>query len=117
MSRAPRLPYCSEVSRHPTKRRDLPLTGVRTHEGTGQYGRSRLKKWSLDTGKVESVRNLGARDFGEGAVALNDRLYQLSYISNTCFVYDPGDLSPVRAPSLSTPVLGHDHGRQAPDRQ
>ena len=64
------------------------------YEGTGQYGRSRLKKWSLDTGEVQSVRDLDARYFGEGAVALNDRLYQLTYISNTCFVYHPGDLSP-----------------------
>lgn len=65
------------------------------YEGTGQYGRSRLKKWDLATGGVKSVRELDARYFGEGAVALKDRLYQLTYISNTGFVYRPDDLSPI----------------------
>ena len=65
------------------------------YEGTGKYGRSRLKKWDLETGEVKSVRELEARYFGEGAVALKDRLYQLTYISNTGFVYRPHDLSPI----------------------
>jgi glutamine cyclotransferase len=65
------------------------------YEGTGKYGRSRLKKWNLATGEVKSVRELEARYFGEGAVALKDRLYQLTYISNTGFIYRPHDLSPI----------------------
>lgn len=64
-------------------------------EGTGQYGKSRLKKSDLETGEVLSQRDLDPRYFGEGAVALGDRLYHLTYISNTGFVYRPDDLTPV----------------------
>ncbi|MEM6460986.1 MAG: glutaminyl-peptide cyclotransferase [Pseudomonadota bacterium] len=64
-------------------------------EGTGQYGKSRLKKWDLETGEVLRRFDLDPRFFGEGAVALDDRLYHLTYISNTGFVYRPDDLTPV----------------------
>ena len=64
-------------------------------EGTGQYGKSRLKKWDLKTGQMLSQHALDARYFGEGAVALEDKLYHLTYISNTGFVYRLDDLSPV----------------------
>lgn len=64
-------------------------------EGTGQYGKSQLKKSDLETGKVLSRRYLDPRYFGEGAVALGDRLFHLTYISNTGFVYRADDLTPV----------------------
>lgn len=65
------------------------------YEGTGLYGDSRLKKSRLETGEVVSDRPLDDRYFGEGAAALNDRIYQLTYISNTGFVYKSGDLTPI----------------------
>ncbi len=65
------------------------------YEGTGLYGASRLTKSNLATGEVLSERALDARYFGEGAVAVGERLYRLSYISNTGFVYRPDDLSPI----------------------
>lgn len=64
-------------------------------EGTGRYGQSRLEKWDLETGRMLGQRSLDARYFGEGAVALGDKLYHLTYISNTGFVYRLDDLSPV----------------------
>jgi len=65
------------------------------YEGTGQYGKSRIKKWDLETGKVHGQHALDDRYFGEGAVVLDGLLYQLTYISNTGFVYRSEDLSPV----------------------
>ena len=65
------------------------------YESTGQYGKSRIKKWNLETGEVHGQRGLDERYFGEGAVVLDGLLYQLTYISNTGFVYRPDDLSPV----------------------
>jgi glutamine cyclotransferase len=59
------------------------------YEGTGRYGQSWLKIWDLDTGDVIRQRNLDDRYFGEGAVVLGDRLFHLTYISNTGFIYDP----------------------------
>jgi len=64
-------------------------------EGTGKYGQSRLKKWDLETGRMLGQRSLDSRYFGEGAAALDDKLYQLTYISNTGFVYRLDDLSPI----------------------
>lgn len=64
------------------------------YEGTGQYGKSRLKKSRLTTGEVISRRELDRRYFGEGAVALNDKVYHLTYISNVGFTYRHDDLSP-----------------------
>jgi len=64
-------------------------------EGAGKYGRSRLEKRDLETGQMVGQRTLDARYFGEGAVALACKLYQLTYISNTGFVYRLDDLSPV----------------------
>jgi glutamine cyclotransferase len=64
------------------------------YEGTGQYGKSRLKKSQLATGEIISGRELDPRYFGEGAVALNGKVYHLTYISNTGFIYRHDDLSP-----------------------
>ncbi len=64
------------------------------YEGTGQYGKSRLKTWDLETGEVIRQRELDDRYFGEGAVALNGVIYQLTYISNTAFTYRADDLTP-----------------------
>ncbi len=64
-------------------------------EGTGQYGKSRIKKWNLQSGQVIAQRALDDRYFGEGAIVLNGRLYQVTYISNTGFVYDADDLYPI----------------------
>ena len=63
------------------------------YEGTGQYGKSRLKKLDLETGEVIGQHDLDRRFFGEGAVALGERLYQLTYTSNTGFIYRKDDFT------------------------
>lgn len=65
------------------------------YEGTGLYGESRLKIWDLETGTVIRQRELDERYFGEGAVVANGMLYQVTYISNTGFIYDPDTLQQV----------------------
>lgn len=67
--------------------------GLVWHEGylyetTGQYGQSRLRRVQLETGKVEQEHRLGDEFFGEGMTLLGDRIYQVTYRSNTGFVYD-----------------------------
>lgn len=57
------------------------------YEGTGQYGRSRIAIWDLETSDLVGERKLDSKYFGEGAVALGERLYHLTYLSNTGFVY------------------------------
>lgn len=36
------------------------------YESTGQYGKSRLRRWDLETGRIERETSLGPRLFGEG---------------------------------------------------
>ncbi len=58
------------------------------YEGTGLYGQSRLRAWELETGRVLREAALDARYFGEGVALLDGRLYQLSYLANTGWIYD-----------------------------
>lgn len=66
----------------------LAMSGGRLYEGTGQYGRSSLRRVDLATGRVEKRANLAQRYFGEGITVLGDRIYQLTWRSGVGFVYD-----------------------------
>ncbi len=57
-------------------------------EGTGQYGQSVVRKTDLATGQSETVVRLPRSEFGEGIALLGGKLYQLTWLSNTCHVYD-----------------------------
>ena len=59
------------------------------YEGTGQKGRSVLRKVNLEDGKdaVPPVP-LNEQYFGEGITILNDKIYQLTWQDNYCLVYD-----------------------------
>lgn len=57
-------------------------------EGTGQYGRSTLRKVDLETGDVQKQISLPAWIFGEGIAIWEDRIIQLTWKSKTGFVYD-----------------------------
>ena len=62
------------------------------YEATGEYGKSRLKKSNLATGEVICERCLDGRYFGEGAAALDDKVYRLTYLSIHGFIYRAEDL-------------------------
>ena len=57
-------------------------------EGTGQLGESTLRRVDLESGAVEDSVALANRHFGEGIAVLGDRVFQLTWRTNTCFVYD-----------------------------
>ena len=57
-------------------------------EGTGQLGRSSLRKVEIETGKVLLKHDLERKFFGEGIVLFKDRIYQLTWKHNTGFVYN-----------------------------
>jgi glutamine cyclotransferase len=63
------------------------LDGV-LYEGTGLRGRSSLRKVELETGNVLQQYDLPEQYFGEGIAILGDRLFQLTWHSQTGFVYD-----------------------------
>ena len=65
-------------------------------EGTGNYGRSSLRRVELETGKVRQIRSLDESLFGEGITVFGDRIYQLTYRSQVGFVYDRDSFEEIR---------------------
>jgi glutaminyl-peptide cyclotransferase len=57
-------------------------------EGTGLYGSSTLRRVELESGRVLSSVSLPKEYFGEGIALLDDRIFQLTWKENVCFVYD-----------------------------
>lgn len=64
------------------------------YEGTGEEGRSNIRKVNLITGQVEQQKDNADEIFGEGLARVNDRLYQLSWKNGLCFVYDLKTFTP-----------------------
>jgi glutaminyl-peptide cyclotransferase len=58
------------------------------YEGTGQTGRSSLRKVDLRTGKVIQQVPLQPKYFGEGITVLNRQIVQLTWITHIGFIYD-----------------------------
>ncbi len=64
------------------------------YESTGLNGQSSVRIVDLATGAVQRRRDLADRYFGEGLVAIDDRLIQLTWRSQVAFVYDRATLEP-----------------------
>ncbi len=60
----------------------------RMFESTGQEGQSNIREVELNTGRVIRQKDLAEPHFGEGIVIMGEKLYQLTWKSNTAFVYD-----------------------------
>ena len=58
------------------------------YESTGLHGKSALKKIELNSGKVIKRVELGKEYFGEGMTILDDKIYQLTWLNKTGFIYD-----------------------------
>ncbi len=64
------------------------------YESAGRYGRSAMKRVSLD-GKTLEKKKLPRKFFGEGAAALDGKIFQITWLEETCFVYDEKTLRPL----------------------
>lgn len=58
------------------------------YEGTGNYNQSSIRKVKLENGEIIQIRNNESNIFGEGITIFKDKIYQLTYKSQVCFVYD-----------------------------
>ncbi len=89
---APRYTY-RIVNRYPHDPKaftqGLAFQDGRLYEGTGQYGASSLREVDLESGRIVKIHRLPARFFGEGITLCGDRLIQLTWRSQTGFIYDP----------------------------
>jgi glutaminyl-peptide cyclotransferase len=75
-------------------------------EGTGQYGKSKLRKVDYKTGKVYSEVQLEGKYFGEGVTIFNDKVYQLTWKENTGFIYNTGNLKKIKDFTYFKPIQG-----------
>jgi glutamine cyclotransferase len=66
------------------------------YEGTGLNGRSSLRKVRLETGEVLAKMDLPEEFFGEGIALLKNEIVQLTWQSQTGFVYNLNNLRLLR---------------------
>lgn len=66
------------------------------YEGTGNYGKSRLRRVDLKTGKAIQDISLPAEYFGEGITILHDTLYQLTWKEKKVLVYTLKDFKKIK---------------------
>jgi len=66
------------------------------YEGTGLKGRSSLRKVRLESGEVIQRIDLAPEYFGEGIAFYKSEIVQLTWLSQTGFVYDGSDFRLLR---------------------
>ena len=74
------------------------------YEGTGLAGRSSLRKVRLDTGQVVQKFDVPQPFFGEGITVVNQQILQLTWQTQTGFVYDKASFRVLK--SFSYPGQG-----------
>lgn len=79
------------------------------YEGTGLWGRSRLIKSEFPSGEPLASLPLAPEHFGEGVTVMGDEVFQLTYTSHLCFVYDRDDLGLKRTFTYPTEGWGLSH--------
>ncbi len=88
------------VARHPHDAeaftQGLEFDGARLIESTGLYGRSSLREVTLTTGAVTRQHYVPRAHFAEGITVFHGRVYQLTYQTHRCFVYDAVSFAPLR---------------------
>ena len=65
-------------------------------EGTGEYGSSQIVTYSLGDAEPKVLSKLPRSEFGEGITLLGNELYQITWESNICHVYDPKTMQKLR---------------------
>jgi glutaminyl-peptide cyclotransferase len=73
--------------------------GLFVHEGelyesTGLIGASSLRHIDLESGNVERIVPIDPPHFGEGATRVGDRIFMLTWVSGTGFVFDADSFEP-----------------------
>lgn len=66
------------------------------YEGTGREGFSSIRMENVETGHVLKRYDLASQYFGEGITDWKNNLYELTWKSGLCFVYDRASFHPLR---------------------
>ncbi len=67
------------------------------YEGTGTVGHSSVRKMDLETGRVLQSFDVPQPFFGEGITVLNQQVFELTWQTQTGFVYDKTNLHLLRS--------------------
>ncbi len=78
-------------------------------EGTGLHGKSTLRQVQLETGVVSRSLSLASQYFGEGITIYKDQVIQLTWRSNTGFLYDKDSFELLQTFSYPTEGWGITH--------
>lgn len=73
----------------------LAFHGGALYESTGLRGRSSVRVLDAISGAITRRREVSDEHFAEGLTVLGDRVFQITYQTQTCFVYDATTLEPV----------------------
>jgi glutaminyl-peptide cyclotransferase len=73
----------------------IVIEGETVYEGTGRYGNSLLKRYTLNSNQPELQVALHPNYFGEGIAIFGRSLYQLTWKERLCIVYDKETLQAV----------------------
>ena len=65
------------------------------YESTGKYGESTLRRVDLASGRVEQLRELPDRLFGEGIVVRDERIVQLTWRAGVGLIYQRDSFKPI----------------------
>jgi glutaminyl-peptide cyclotransferase len=65
------------------------------YEGTGLYGASNLREVTLETGAVVRQVDLSSAYFGEGITLFQGKIFQLTYLEQVGFIYDPATFTQI----------------------
>lgn len=66
------------------------------YEGTGEFGKSTLRKIDLATGRIMQRHDLPRELFGEGIAAIGDKLYQITWQAGVAWEYNLADFKMLR---------------------
>ena len=70
----------------------LEYYGGYLYESTGIAGQSTIRKEDLERGRVVQIAHLPPQYFGEGLTIFKRKVYQLTWLSKTGFIYEVGSL-------------------------
>ncbi len=87
----------------------LEYVGGVLYESTGQNGQSGIRKVKLETGEVLQQQPLDEKYFGEGITIWGKTLIQLTWQSETGFVYDADSFKQLRSFSYTGEGWGLTH--------
>mgnify|MGYP001555757682 CR=1 FL=1 len=84
----------------------LQILDGQLYVSTGNYGQSKLLRYSFPEGELDVIRKLHPRIFAEGVTVLDDKVYQLTWQNRRMLVYGREQLTP----SHSFPLPGEGWG-------